>query len=314
MTASDTGFVLGIDGGATKSLGLLADLDGKVLVRREAGPSNQMVIGAEAAARNIVGLMNECCAAAGCQPVDLRFAVLGLAGAGNAPESEVLHRTIKELLDRNGHGQTQFSIETDVTIALEGAFDGKSGIVAIACTGSAVLGKTPSGAVVGAGGWGRSLGDEGGGYSLGREALRAAARELDGMGSSGALLALLGSRRGLDTRDRIIRAVYRDQLDIASLAPLVLEGAGRGDAVCKDILERAASSLADQVSTVFARLAVHGETGVVLLGGLVDHESAYSRILSVAIQRRSPALQIRTARRSPAEGAVLMALRRAKKG
>jgi N-acetylglucosamine kinase-like BadF-type ATPase len=239
--------------------------------------------------------------------------MLGLAGVGDEREREEIGRRVRELLAQDGNGDLRIAIETDARIALEGALEEVAGLVVIAGTGSVVLGKSPSGEFFRAGGWGRVLGDEGGGFSIGREALKAAMREWDGLGSSGCLREMLESRRSLATRDHVIRAVYRDRLDIAGLAPLVLQGAEHGDAACREILEQESASLVDQVHRVFTLVGGRRGTPLVLLGGLIDHETSYSRILSAAILRRCPDVKIQPARRGPAEGAVLMALRQAGK-
>ena len=75
--------VLGVDGGGTKSIGLVADPSGNILVRREGGPSNVNVVGVDGAARNLRKLITECCDDARCMPHELGAVVFGLAGAGD---------------------------------------------------------------------------------------------------------------------------------------------------------------------------------------------------------------------------------------
>ena len=306
--ASDPSFVAGVDGGGTKSRCVLADMQGNTISKVEGGPCNQLLIGADAAARNVVQLLTACCGNVGCPPAALHAVVLGLAGAGVGPDRDHLLRTLRALLAQSGLTALSISLDTDARIALEGAFEGKSGVVVIAGTGSVVLGKSSSGSLVRIGGWGRILGDEGSGYHVGREALRAVARDLDGMGSSGVLRSLLASREGLDTRDRILRVVYGQQLGLSSLAPLVLEGAESGDTVCRRILQEAANALADQVRAAVDSISSGETIGVVPLGGLVERGTPYSRVLEGAIQRHCPDVEIRKPLRTPVEGAVWMAL------
>jgi N-acetylglucosamine kinase-like BadF-type ATPase len=276
------------------------------------GPTNQNVVGIDRAARNIVDLILGCSELANCAPGDYRAVVLGLAGAGGDPDRARLRSQIEIMLAEHGVTGLRLSIETDARIALEGAFAGGPGIVLIAGTGSVVLGKSTGGKMIRVGGWGRGLGDDGSGYHIGYEALRAVTREIDGMGSSGMLRELIASRKGLDGRQRIITAVYREKLEFSTLAPLVLEGAETGDPVCIQILEGAARFLAEQVFTIKKAMSVSNEVGLVFYGGLIDHETAYARILTEAIKQRCPDVHIRPAMHSAAHGAVLMALDRIK--
>ncbi len=305
---------MGVDGGATKTLALLADGDGTILTRREAAGSNQLVSGTEAAAQLLLQLVEESCAAAGCAPPDLQSVIFGLAGTGTDDDRQRLHDAIHLMLVRNGFGSMKFLIETDARVALEGAFDGGPGIIAIAGTGSVALGKNASGELVRAGGWGRLIGDEGGGYWIGRAALKAVSRDLDGVRSSGILLELFTSRKKLDSRAGIIQALYRDHMDLSSLAPLVLEGCERGDGVCTEILEKAAEELAAQVQVVLHRMDGGEEFGVALHGGLVGNGSVYAEMLAAAIRRSSSRLRVQPPRFGPAEGALIMARKETRKG
>ena len=75
--------VLGVDGGGTKSVGLVADLSGNILTRRESGASNVNVAGLEGAARSLHKVISDCCDDVRCPPDELSSVVLALAGAGD---------------------------------------------------------------------------------------------------------------------------------------------------------------------------------------------------------------------------------------
>ena len=299
--------VLGVDGGGTKSLGLLTDGNGAVLARGLVGGSNQNVIGTDAAAANLAALILLCCREAGRTPAEIGAAVIGLAGAGAPHERKALVEAINGSLHRNGGTHVAITIETDARIALEGAFAGGAGVVVIAGTGSIVIGKTPSGEIKRVGGWGRTLGDEGSGYYLGLQAIRALTMEFDGRGSAGSLRKTLASRFDWTTREAVIASVYRGNLDIPSIAPLVLDAATAGDPVGLGILREAASLLAAQVGVTVRQLGLAGNSGVVFIGGLIDHDTLYARLLREAIVASCPQAEVRPPLHPPAHGAVLMA-------
>jgi glucosamine kinase len=300
--------VLGVDGGGTKSLGLIADGAGTVLARERGEGSNQNVIGTENAAQNLANLVAALAKTAGRSIADIGSAVFGLAGAGSPKDRQVLVASVQARLKSMGLPPVPVSIETDGRIALEGAFNGGAGVVVVAGTGSVVMGKSPEGTTISIGGWGRVLGDEGSGYFIGLEALKAVTREIDGRGEAGRLRVAIASRFGLEKRERIIAAVYREKFDIPSIAPAVLEAAEAGDRTAVDILERASRGFAPQIAAAVDRLGLKAGAGIVMLGGLIDHDTVYSRSLAGEIRKLSPAVEFRAPLNGPAHGALLLAI------
>lgn len=301
------GFVVGVDGGGTKTVGELADLSGASVATHAVGPTNPNVVGIEESARTLSDLIRHLCTLASCQPGDLRGIALGLAGGGGEKIQQEIREKVILGLHEAARPDPPVQVVTDVRIALEGAFGGRPGIAVVAGTGSSIMCKTERGEVELIGGWGRILGDEGSGYFIGLEALKAVARDYDGTSHAKALREALSGRFGLDSRFRIIEAVYRQHFAIPSLAPLVLELASQSEEVSCGILKRAATLLADQVETALARIASR-PVGVVLTGGLVEHDTSYKPILVTEMKQRFPQIHIQAPQFSPVQGAVMMAL------
>lgn len=300
--------ILGADGGGSKTMGLLADSSGTVLARGRGDGSNQNVIGIDNAARNLAELIATLARTADRPVAEIGSVVLGLAGAGAGTDRQVLIEAIQARLRAMGLPRLPISIKSDGRIALEGAFDGGPGIVVVAGTGSVVMGKSPDGETISIGGWGRVIGDEGSGYFIGLEALKAVSREIDGRGEAGRLRVSISSRFGLETRERITAAIYREKFDISSIAPAVLDAAETGDQVALGILTRAAREFSPQVVTAVNRLGLEGGTGIVMIGGLIDHDTIYTRTLAAEIRKSSPAIDFRAPLNGPAHGALLLAM------
>jgi N-acetylglucosamine kinase-like BadF-type ATPase len=304
---SHPSFILGADGGGTKTLGVLADDRGTELARVQAGATNPNVVGVETAAATLVELMLSSCKQAGCLPTALKSMVFGLAGAGNTNVQQRLRIALRDALLKRDVPMPPVEFVTDARIALEGAFNGGPGIIVIAGTGSAVLGKSPDRTVRLVGGWGRVLGDEGSGYFVGLEALKLLARMFDGRMESGPLRGLLETRFTLNSRERVVSAVYQEGLTVASLAPVVLAAAEQGDLAARDIFSRGAAFLADQVGVLVHSFGNLSNIGVVFIGGLIDHDSIYSRMLREAICGISPRVAVVPAQHPPVSGALLLA-------
>jgi N-acetylglucosamine kinase-like BadF-type ATPase len=305
--------VLGVDGGGTKTIGLISDEHGNILARREVGGTNPNVVGFDGAAKVITQLISRCCEDVRIRTDELGFAVLGLAGVGRDADRKRINGLINALAGKEGSKGIQMNVETDARVALEGAFAGGPGVVIIAGTGSIVVGKTQRGDIIRVGGWGRILGDEGGGYFIGREAVRAVALHYDRRGDSGKLREVLARRFHWESPDQIMAAVYQEKFDLASLAPVVFETAADNDHVSQRILQNSASLLAEQARIVVMQMGILRKVGLVMSGGLIDHETVYANVLHMKILKLLPQVDVRPALHTPAHGAVLMALERLKR-
>ena len=87
-------YVLGIDGGGTRTRALLADQDEASLAHVEAGPSNPNVVGFESAAENLAQAILACCTEASCDLSRVGVIVLGLAGMGRQEDRDTLYRAV----------------------------------------------------------------------------------------------------------------------------------------------------------------------------------------------------------------------------
>jgi N-acetylglucosamine kinase-like BadF-type ATPase len=308
-------FVIGLDGGATKTAAMLSDLSGNVLAEETGGPSNPQVVGFEKVGEVIVGLAVELSDRAGCKTNDVVSLIAGLAGAGREGDKEQVKVAIGNEARKRKVLMGYVGIETDGRIALEGAFKGKPGIIIIAGTGSFALAKDHKGATHRVGGWGRILGDEGGGYTIGRDGLSAVTKHLDGRGKPTLLTELIGNRFGLSNHDKIIGAIYRSNFDVATVAPLVIEAAEAKDAECQRILNKATFELFEHVRVLVNRIeeskGARAKIPVAFIGSLISNENVYRKILTQKITFSMPQVSVIAPEASPTYGAVLLSIRSA---
>jgi N-acetylglucosamine kinase-like BadF-type ATPase len=183
--------------------------------------------------------------------------------------------------------------------------------LALICgTGSIVYGRTGTGELLRAGGWGYLFGDEGSGYAIGIAALRAVMQAYDGRGSETLLSELVLERYGLRTPPDLVRRIYGAESPAstaASLTALVEQAAERGDSVAIAILEESAWQLARGVAAVYPQLGT-SPVPLVITGGTILH----GRYLKEAFQRacETKGLTFTTVKyvAEPAEGALKLAL------
>jgi N-acetylglucosamine kinase-like BadF-type ATPase len=300
--------VMGIDGGGTKTVALLADDSGDILMEEVGGPTNYQVIGIDAASKNLIHLIRTCCKNAGYTANTVAIVVMGLAGAGRVSDQVRISERVIKLARTRRMKLNKIVVESDARIALEGALRGAPGIVMIGGTGSIAFGKDIDGTIHRVGGWGRIVGDEGGGYYLGREALLAVLRQYDGRGEPTILTDLFAERHTLTTVEQIIAAVYSDGFDIASLAPDVVEAARQGDRIAEKILQRGAAEIEEHIRVMSSKLMSAQKIHTALLGGLLSGDNLYAKMIRDKISGSLPNVQIQPAISSPGYGAIIMAL------
>ncbi len=302
--------VLGVDGSGRKTTAIVADDHGNVLAQRQGGVSDPHRAGFDGAAKTLYQLISRSCEDARCAPDELLSVVLGLFGLQSQADGVRIAEAVNKIFVKVGLSELPLRIETEGRIALEGAFDGKPGILLTVGADSFVIGKTEKGAILTVGGWGRALGDEGSGFFLGREALMLVAQHTDRRTNAGTLPEVLRKKFQWQSRAEILAALYQQKFDLASLAPIVLETAAGNDQVAQRIVQKSATLLAEQVRVVAMQMGILHKVGLVMMGSLLEHDSVYANAVQLKILKLLPQVEVRSPLHSPTDGAVRLALER----
>jgi N-acetylglucosamine kinase-like BadF-type ATPase len=299
-------YIIGIDGGGTKTHCLLTKLDGSVLHECYSGPSNFLIQGIEPVSEILFKLVKSCIDNANINQDEIKIVLLGTTGAGRRSDAERLECGFTDYLSKQKSKLNFFKVESDARIALEGAFSGKPGSILIAGTGSIMFGKDAQGNVHRVGGFGRYLGDEGSGYMLGKKGLIAVSKQFDGRGNKTLISVLLKEKFKIDSPENLITEIYKNNFDIASAAPLVIEAAERKDKLSLKIIEDETDELLLHISTMYKKVN-EKILYTAFIGGIITHKNIYSETLRKKICEELPNVAIKDAENSPAMGAVLMA-------
>ncbi|GJQ42864.1 MAG: N-acetylmuramic acid/N-acetylglucosamine kinase [Ignavibacteriaceae bacterium] len=299
-------YLIGIDGGGTKTDCAIADLSGKIIQQSSGKPSNFLIIGVEETVRNIFALIEENIFALEGDFSDVKQIVIGVAGAGRDEDAKLLEKGFKDFADEEGIHFKGVKVISDAHIALEGAFPDSAGCILIAGTGSILFGKDEKGVIHRVGGFGRLIGDEGSGYSIGRKALNAVSKSSDGRGEETLISELLNSKMNSGSANAIINKVYNEKLDVASVAKIVIEAAEEGDLIAEDILDEEADELVLHIRSLIEKFRTN-ILSVAFSGSLIDNENFYSDLLKRKIKSTLPNVKITQAVLSPIGGAILFA-------
>lgn len=248
-------FLLGVDGGGTQCRARLATYSGKVLGEAVSGPAN-LRLGVKQSFSAAITATALCLDQAGLPRAHLGevIACLALAGA-----SEPAHLAAAKAYK---HPFGEALITTDAHAACIGAHGERDGGIIVIGTGAvgwAVL----KGQVHRVGGWGLPLSDEGSGAWMGSEALRRVLWAGDGRIAWTPLLRALLAEFHDDPHAIARWTEAATPRDFGSLAPRIIEYAGRGDPVATELMKAAAI----HIDALAARLIAVGADRLSLVGG-----------------------------------------------
>lgn len=307
------GLFVAIDAGGTKTQCLIADGE-RVLAQASTGTVKLMRVSEPEATARLQAMLAEAAAAAGVSLGQVERTCFGLAGVSSPAVQAWARRAVTAVV------AGELILCGDEEIALDAAFAGGPGILVIAGTGSNAMGRSASGELFGAGGWGPVLGDEGSGYWIGLEAIRAALRAQDRVSVGGAATCLLREIErhwGLDSIAELValanQRTFADGArppDFAGLAPVVARCAAESDALAAGILERAGEELAELVSVVFhktsgrAEAGSDAETGVAFTGSVLAQIAAVRAAMVARLAVAVPSARVRDEAVDPLDGAL----------
>lgn len=301
LQGSRSGLVLGIDGGATKTLAAVLDLQAGKVHLGHGGPSNQDSVGASAAGEALLQAAGEATQRAGTSFEGLDAAVLAVAGTDTEAVARHLH----------GRAPQSWIVVNDVVGAWATATGVRPGVAAISGTGSNVFGVGPDGRTWRAGGWGHVLGDEGSGYWLGLRSISAALRDRDGSGPRTELTQAAVQFFEVDSAEELATLVYGKPLsksEIASFAVQTARLAERGDAAAIALYADGARELGAQIAAVVRETGLSGEYPIGLIGSAFKAGEVFVGPLRAAIAKVAPDAEASVVEAAPVAGSLMLAL------
>ncbi len=293
-------FVLGVDGGGTKTECVLMDTAGKIMARSVSGPSNPYRVGVESAAREIERAADLCLKEARVGRNAVAAIGAGLAGTGNPELKEGMRASLAAIFPG-----AVVSISTDLETALAAAGEDPV-IVLVAGTGSAAIGRNAQGQIWRTGGQGPRLGDDGSAFDIGSRAVARAMKEREQQGTDSILGAKILEQLSYASWQALKdRATLQPDNVFPMVFPVVAALADVGDTAAREILLRAAGKLSSLVNAVAEHSGQVGEEiMIVKTGGMVGRCAFFDAQLDAALKRALPEAQIGVLRMSPAEAAA----------
>jgi N-acetylglucosamine kinase-like BadF-type ATPase len=308
-------YVIGIDGGGTKTTCLFLEADRDTLPSTPkivtGGGTNPHVIGFEETGVRLVSLLIAGMERYSISPSEVVSIGCCLAGIGRSEDEAEMARVLKNFfLKLNFSENYNLFIGSDSLAALKGALPPESdeGLLIIAGTGSNAIGIDQHRKIHCCGGWGHLLGDEGSGYYLSLKALSSVAKEADGRGPETLISPILLKKLQLEEPQELIRYIYKRRLEkheIARLAQCVIEASDQKDEVAIRILKEAAEELVLHIESLFQK-NFNETTPVTASGSIFTHSRVVKQHFIEGIQRKGLGMFVEPYG-SPEYGAALLA-------
>lgn len=262
-------YLLGIDGGATKTAFLLKDLTGNTVAFCELGSSNPNDVGIDECEAILKRGIYEVCADIDRSQV---AAFAGISGGGLSGNNAEL---IQKIL--SGFGFGAFANGSDIENAIALCLQQRNGIAIIAGTGIIAFAQK-DGHRIRCGGWGYLIDSAGSGYNFGRDALEAALKAIDQREPDTILRSLIEEKLGTDIPSAIPTIYNSGKRFIASLAPYVFKAAELGDSTAINIIKHNCAYIAQMIDCLLKNFDDKG-VPIVICGGLSNDGKILERYI-----------------------------------
>lgn len=261
-------YVIGIDGGSTKTHYALFDLNGNLVYFHKGGPANHEVYrnGYEGTRRELTTSFRKICRETGLNIEAIGFGLLGMAGIDVRPQKDMITQIIMEL------GLKNFEVMNDAFLGIKAACSHGYGICSIHGTGTCCAAIDPEGSRLQIGGTGYFFGDEGGAAHLGGMAFRCVYDYLYRCGQPTLMKEMLFDFLKISQDDDLVEVIYQKNFcnNWADFSRIPFQAANLGDVLALQLLQSTGRKAAKSVRGAIQRLNFQSvaEIEIVLAGSV----------------------------------------------
>ena len=263
-------YVIGVDGGATKTHYALSDSNGKLMSFIQGGPGNHEVYpdGYKGVRKEIKGSIFKLLQQSRLKPEDIDYSIFGLAGVDTKKQQKELSKIICET------GISNFKVFNDAFLGIKAGSDKGYGICSINGTGTCCAGIDKNGDWLQVGGTGWTFGDEAGGGHIGSVVIRKVYDSIYRCGQQTIMKEMLFEKLGIKKENELVNAVYEkvysNKVKITGLSKIAFFAANQDDEVALELLRHSGKEMAKSVIGVFRKLnfSYEEEIDIVIAGSV----------------------------------------------
>ncbi len=302
-------WVLGVDGGNSKTHALICDEAGHVVGFAQADGSNHETIGFAGAERVLEGIARDALVQSGlAAPIDHAFWCL--AGADVKTDFAQLSAIAARIA-----AAKQNVVNNDIAAAMGAGFSRGWGVAVICGAGFSSGGIAPDGRRLQFPSLGAATGDWGGSGDIGLEVLRLAHRSYDGRETPSVLSVQVPHALGLTSLEEIPQQLRAGAIDWDAvrekLPPLVFAAATEGDQVAIDLTLRIGVEVGLTAAAIIRRLEMASLDVELVLSGSVLRAAPSLLVDAIdsAVRKEAASVRIIRSELPPVVGAVFLSLR-----
>jgi len=308
-------YILGVDGGGTKTSVSIADLRGNVFLEKILGTTNFKSSGLSKSIDNfekgILEIALELSSRDKESPLFIS-SFFGLAGLNTKYDREIFEKIIFAEKVKPFLNQNKAVLCNDTIIGLAAGSMKKNRIIIICGTGSNCYGINEYGQEAKANGWDYILGDEGAGIEMGIKTLRAVMRAYDGRGPKTILTEYVFDYLKISGINGLNRWAYDQPFTkdrFASLSLALCNASEKGDKAAIEILKQAAGEIVISISAVADKLALKDKDfDLVFVGNNFKCKEHFKDVITAELKEKYIKINFIPLTSRPVEGAIKLAL------
>lgn len=261
-------YILGVDGGNTKTDYYLFDINGNFIDMYRGGTCSHEGLkdSFDGTYRVMKQVFDEFLGKHNLKPEDIVASCFGLAGDDHPFQHQILCQKVEQL------GFKNYKIVNDSALGIKVGTTKGYGVCSINGTGTSVSGIGKDGKIVQVGGIGEITGDEAGGRFISRKVVRKTFDDIMRFGKKTSLtkitLDLIGNTSEEHLMEDIAYKYLTGKVDYNVLTIACFEEASKGDEVAIEILTNVADNLARSAASAVVRLDLGEHPEVVLAGSV----------------------------------------------
>lgn len=308
-------YILGVDGGASKTNIRITDYNGLVLSDITAGPVNYKSVGLKRAKAEIIkGIVKTIEDSRMKERVFFESSCFGIAGLDSQEDLQKYREILDDKLIKNYFNFNNCILCNDSKIEFAAGSNKEFGIVINCGTGCVCYGIDKKGEEAISNGWDYILGDEGSGYSIGLNGLKSVMKAYDGRGEYTSLRERVFEHLKIKNELELYKWVYKNiplKDRIAKFSRMVFECAKTGDEVCLNILKSEAWEAAISVIAVMKKLYLQDKRFDLVMAGSV-FDPIYSEEFKKTVIKENVKINFIKLKEKPVSGAIKIAIKNLK--
>lgn len=298
-------YIMSLDGGGSKLLCLIADMNGNLLGTGRSGPTNANFSSREAIENSVRTAVLEAILQNGIDGRDI--------GIVHSATLSYDREWMTGLLQRHFNCHAEVHSQSEYELSLFGAIQEDFGALVQSGTGSFAMVRTERGYSV-VGGKGAIAGDEGSGFYIGHKLLVSSIHMEDGLGPATLMREKLLEHMNVKNTWAIVSELNSMPVDcirllIASFCPLTGVCVKEGDEEAMRIIRKAGEHLAKHLLAVLKKAGAEASLPVTVSGGAWKTDPLLFRCFREYVLDELPQARIIPPVFEPAAGGILLGLR-----